>query len=91
MTFIGWHGDPCSRCHDRAASGLVKRTATRHGMCDQCWLGASEIQRRLAAFGETYADLPSQVRFEAYYERREIMLNGLDTLPVAEPDRRLAA
>jgi hypothetical protein len=22
--FVGWHGDPCSRCEDRVRSGLLK-------------------------------------------------------------------
>lgn len=42
---------------------------------------ALKVRNRL----DTLAD------FETYYEQREITLNGLDTLPVAEPDRRLAA
>lgn len=63
--FIAWHGDPCSRCEDRKSAGLVPRQATLHGMCPQCWLGASERQRRTALWledVEMLVDLEAKVR-----------------------------
>jgi hypothetical protein len=48
---------------------------------EQLHKAALKVRNRL----DTLAD------FETYYEQREITLNGLDTLPVAEPTRRLAA
>lgn len=63
--FIAWRGDPCSRCEDRTRLGLVKRAARLHGMCSQCWLGASGRQRRTALWledVEMLVDLEAKVR-----------------------------
>lgn len=82
------HGDPCSRCPE-SRPGKPVLAATNHGMCSLCWLGATELQRRLAVFefDATEATSDKHAAFELYYAQREALLNGLDALPVAGPHR----
>ncbi len=65
------------------------------GVCPQCGGGTVARQEPASAGAEELFRLVSVVaekravyaRFEAFYAEREIRLNGLDTLPVAEPRR----
>lgn len=61
--FVGFHGDPCSRC-----PGPVRHRAVHHGMCMPCWLGATEKERRLALLDEREDERDTaHQRFEEYY------------------------
>jgi hypothetical protein len=90
MTFIGWHGDACTRCVDNPDPKWRVQRATHHGLCARCWLGATETQRRDALLEEAMredgnTDAPA-LTTEA------IALELLLALPDApEPDERHAA
>ena len=56
MTFIGWRGDPCTRCQDEQRQHVQR--ATHHGLCSRCWAGSTELQRRSALFDEAAQDAP---------------------------------
>jgi hypothetical protein len=70
------------------------------GVCPACGRGTIQHNGNTATDGVVELHkaalavrnrLDALADFETYYEKREIALNGLDALLVAEPDRRLAA
>jgi hypothetical protein len=52
-------------------------------MCSLCWLGATELQRRLAVFefDATEATSDKHAAFEPYYAQRAELLAGRDGVP----------
>ena len=76
------HGDPCSRCPE-SRPGKPVLAASQYGMCALCWLGATELQRRLAVFefDATEATSDKQAAFELYYAQRAELLASRDGAP----------
>lgn len=86
----------CSECHVEWWPYMCKPA----GVCPACGRGTvmhngnqatDGVEQLHAAAVKVRTKLDNLDRFEAYYELREQHLNGLDTLPVVEPTRRLAA
>jgi hypothetical protein len=88
MTFIGWRGDPCSRCLEDPDPGRPVQRATHHGLCARHWLGASQAQRADALMEEamTCSDEPTTPALTT----ESIALELLFGLAAVEPDRRAA-
>lgn len=81
MNFIGWHGDPCSRCLDDPDPDRPVQSASTHGMCPRHWLGATERQRRDAIFDEGVEESDGLL----------LLCELIASLPTVEPERRRAA
>jgi hypothetical protein len=73
-------------CHAGVCPACGRGTIQHNG--NQATDGVVELHKAAVTLRNRLDTLD---RFEAYYERREIQFNGLDALPTAEPDRRLAA
>jgi hypothetical protein len=81
MSFIGWHGDPCSRCTKEPEPGRHVQRAQHHGMCSRHWAGATERQRRDAIFDEGVEET----------DALRILCEQILLLPVVDPEERRAA
>ncbi len=79
---LSHRGGACSRCPE-SRPGKPILTATNHGMCALCWLGATELQRRLAIFADDAVEATSDkhAAFELYYAQREAMLEAMASGP----------
>ena len=77
-----WFPYMCNSGACPACGGGTKRTLTEPASIDA-------VPRFNAARAAT-ASRERHQRFEAFYEDREVKLNGLDALPVAEPHRATA-
>lgn len=80
------HGDPCTRC-PKARPDQPIRAATHYGMCQLCWLGASETQRRDAIFDATYInDIEPSTTTWTLAMMQTVELELLFNLPDAKPN-----
>lgn len=80
MSFVGWHGDPCTRCLEEPEPGRHVQRAETHGLCRAHWLGATERQRRDAIFDEGVEDVDALL----------VLCNAIAALPTVDPERRAA-
>jgi hypothetical protein len=72
MPVLGWHGDPCVKCEDRAALGLIPRAARYGDLCTRCFLAATPAQRALALLTDRQERMDwLQARFALYCIERD--------------------
>jgi hypothetical protein len=85
MSFLRWRGEPCSMCIEHPDPGRPVQSATHHGLCARCWLGASQAQRADALMEEamTCDDTPQPPALTT----ESIALDLLFALPAVEPRR----